>query len=55
MLRNILFSIIFFSGIIIISLIFLPTLFLPQKFVLTGGKLMGQWASFCLQMILSQK
>ena len=53
MLRNILFSIIFFSGIIIISLIFLPTLFLPQKFVLTGGKLMGQWASFCLKMILS--
>jgi len=53
MLRNILFSIIFFSGIIIISLIFLPTLFLPQKFVLTGGKLMGQWASFCLKLILS--
>ena len=23
------------------------------SFVLTGGKLMGQWASFCLKMILS--
>ncbi len=53
MLRNILFSIIFFSGIIIISLIFLPTLFLPQKFVLIGGRLMGQWSSFCLKIILS--
>ena len=53
MLRNILFSIIFFSGIFIISLIFLPALFLPQKFVLTGGRLMGQWASFCLKLILS--
>ena len=53
MLRNILFSIIFFSGIFIISLIFLPSLFLPQKFVLTGGRLMGQWASFCLKLILS--
>ena len=53
MLRNILFSIIFFSGIFIISLIFLPALFLPQKFVLTGGRLMGRWASFCLKLILS--
>ncbi len=53
MLRNILFSVIFFSGIFIISLIFLPALFLPQKFVLTGGRLMGQWASFCLKLILS--
>ena len=55
MLRNILFSIVFFSGIIIISIIFLPTLLLPQNFVLTGGKLMGFWSSFCLKTILSTK
>ena len=55
MFRNILFSIIFFSGIIFISVIFLPTLLLPQRFVLTGGKLMGHWASFCLKTILSTK
>jgi len=55
MLRNILFSVVFFSGIILISLIFLPTLFMPQNFVLTGGKLMGFWASFCLKTILSTK
>ena len=55
MFRNILFSIIFFSGIIFISVIFLPTLLLPQRFVLTGGKLMGHWAGFCLKTILSTK
>ena len=55
MLRNTIFSIIFFLGIIIISLIFLPALFLPQSIVLFGGKLMGHWTSFCLQTILSVK
>ena len=55
MLRNIIFSTIFFLGIIIISLIFLPSLFLPQSIVLYGGKLMGYWTSFCLQTILSVK
>ena len=55
MLRNLVFSIIFFSGIVFISIIFLPALILPQKFVLTGGKLMGYWTSFCLRVILSVK
>ncbi len=55
MLRNTIFSIIFFSGIIFISIIFLPSLILPQKFVLIGGKLMGHWAGFCLKIILSVK
>ena len=55
MLRNLLFSIIFFSVIIFILIIFLPALILPQKFVLTGGKLMGYWTSFCLRIILSVK
>ena len=55
MLRNIIFSAIFFLEIIIISLIFLPALFLPQIIVLNGGKLMGYWTSFCLQTILSVK
>ena len=55
MIRNFIFSIIFFSGIIVISLIFLPTLFLPQKIVLFGGKMMGYWTSFCLKFFLSTK
>ena len=55
MIRNFLFSVIFFTGIIFISLIFLPGIFLPKKIVLYGGKIMGNWASFCLQIFLSTK
>ena len=55
MIRNFIFSIFFFTGIIIISLIFLPAFFLPQKAVLYGGKLMGNWTSFCLKIFLSTK
>tara|TARA_Y100000768_G_C23740182_1_gene568997 strand:- start:19 stop:720 length:702 start_codon:yes stop_codon:yes gene_type:complete len=53
MIRNFLFSLLFFSGICLISIIFLPSFFLPQRVVLIGGKLMGYWASFCLRYILS--
>ena len=55
MIRNTIFSIFFFGGIIVISLVFLPAFFLPQKIVLFGGKLMGYWTSFCLQVFLSIK
>ena len=55
MIRNHLFSILFFSGIIFISLIFLPAFFLPRKIVLFGGRLMGYWSSFCLKIVLSVK
>ena len=55
MIRNFLFSLFFFIGIIFISLIFIPALFLPKKIVLFGGKIMGHWTSFCLQIFLSTK
>ena len=55
MIRNFLFSLLFFTGIIFISIIFLPSFFLPKKVVLVGGKLMGYWAGFCLRFILSTK
>ena len=55
MIRNFIFSILFFTGIIIISIIFLPSFFLPQKIVLFGGKLMGHWTTFCLKIFLSTK
>ena len=55
MIRNILFSILFFTGIIFISIIFLPSFFLPKQVVLFGGKLMGYWSSFCLRSVLSVK
>ena len=53
MIRNFLFSILFFTGIIFISIIFLPSLLLPQKITLLGGKLMGYWSQYCLKIILS--
>ena len=55
MIRNSLFSILFFTGIIFISLIFLPAFLLPRKIVLIGGKLMGYWTGFCLRLVLSVK
>ena len=55
MIRNFLFTFFFFTGIIFISLIFLPGIFLPRKIVLFGGKIMGYWSSFCLQIFLSTK
>ncbi len=55
MIRNFLFSLLFFTGIIFISIIFLPSFFLPKKVVLVGGKLMGYWAGFCLRFVLSTK
>ena len=55
MIRSFLFSIFFFTGIIFISLIFIPTIILPKKIVLFGGKIMGYWTSFCLQIFLSTK
>ena len=54
MIRNFLFSIFFFTGIIFISIIFLPSFFLPKQVVLIGGKLMGHWASFCLNFSFSK-
>ena len=55
MIRNFLFSLLFFTGIFIISIIFLPSFFLPKQVVLLGGKLMGYWAGFCLKFLLSVK
>ena len=55
MIRNFLFTLFFFTGILFICLIFLPGIFLPRKIVLFGGKIMGYWMSFCLQIFLSTK
>ncbi len=55
MIRNFLFSLLFFAGIIFISIIFLPSFLLPKRVVLLGGKLMGYWAGFCLRFVLLVK
>jgi len=55
MIRNILFTVVFFLGIIFISLIFLPSLIMPPAVTLMGGKIMGYWAKYCLRIFLSVK
>ena len=55
MIRNILFTVFFFLGIIFISILFLPALIMPQGVTLIGGKIMGQWAKFCLRIFLLVK
>ena len=55
MIRSIFFSLFFFVGIFIISILFLPSLIMPNKITLFGGKLMGNWAKFCVEKILLSK
>ncbi len=55
MIRKFLFLFFFFLGISIISIVFLPSLVMPTKIVLFGGRMMGKWASLCLQIILQTK
>ena len=55
MIRNILFTVVFFLGIIFISIIFLPSLIMPPAVTLMGGKIMGYWAKYCLRIFLSVK
>ena len=55
MIRKLLFLFFFFLGISIISIIFLPSLIMPTKIVLFGGKMMGRWAAFCIQIFLQTK
>ena len=55
MIRNILFTVVFFLGIIFISIIFLPSLIMPPTVTLMGGKIMGHWTKYCLRIFLSVK
>jgi len=55
MIRNILFTVVFFLGIIFISIIFLPSLIMPPSITLMGGKIMGYWTKYCLRIFLSVK
>ena len=54
-MRNFLFYFFFYIGIVFICIIYLPSLVLPYKIVLSGGKLMGLWAKFCVTFFLSTK
>ena len=55
MIRKIIFKFFFYTGVIAVFIIFLPALILPQKVILVGGKILGYWIKFCLNLFLSVK
>ena len=55
MIRKIIFKFFFYTGVIAVFIIFLPALILPQKITLIGGKILGYWIKFCLNLFLSVK
>ena len=55
MIKRTLFLFFFYIGVIFICIFFLPALFLPQKITLYGGKILGFWSKFCLEIFLSTK
>ena len=55
MIKRTLFLFFFYFGVIFICIFFLPALFLPQKITIYGGKVLGFWSKFCLEVFLSTK
>ena len=55
MIKRSLFLFFFYFGVIFICLFFLPALILPQKITVYGGKILGFWSKFCLEIFLSTK
>ena len=55
MIRRILFLIFFYFGVIFLCLVLLPGLVLNKKIVIFGGKLLGRWSKFCLEVFLNTK
>ncbi len=55
MIKKILFLFFFYIGVIFVCIFFLPALILPKKITLYGGKILGFWSKFCLEIFLSTK
>ena len=55
MIKRALFLFFFYFGVIFVCIFFLPALILPQKITLYGGKILGFWSKFCLEIFLSTK
>ena len=55
MIKRTLFLFFFYFGVIFICVSFLPALILPQRVTLYGGKILGFWSKFCLEIFLSTK
>ena len=55
MINRILFLFFFYFGTVLVCIFFIPALILPQKITLYGGKILGFWSKFCLEIFLSTK
>ena len=55
MIKRTFFLFFFYFGVISVCIFFLPALILPQKIILYGGKILGFWSKFCLEIFLSTK
>jgi len=55
MIKRALFLFFFYFGVFFVCIFFLPALILPQKITLYGGKVLGFWSKFCLEIFLSTK
>ncbi len=55
MIKKVLFLFFFYFGVIMVCVLFLPALILPRKITLFGGKILGFWSKFCLEVFLSTK
>ena len=55
MIKRTLFLFFFYFGVIFVCIFFLPALILPQKITIYGGKILGFWSKFCLELFLSTK
>ena len=55
MIKRTLFLFFFYFGVFFVCIFFLPALILPQKITLYGGKILGFWSKFCLEIFLSTK
>ena len=55
MINRLLFLFFFYFGTVLVCIFFIPALILPQKITLYGGKILGFWSKFCLEIFLSTK
>ena len=55
MIKRTLFLFFFYFGVIFICIFFLPALIFPKKIALYGGRILGFWSKFCLEVFLSTK
>ena len=55
MIKRALFIFFFYFGVVFVCIFFLPALIFPQKITLYGGKILGFWSKFCLEIFLSTK